>query len=304
MQAQLSAWIQAVRPLAQVNLAIPLLLGQAMAFAWRGSFSLTLLLWTFALSLSWHLLIVFANDYADRDADRLNTTYNEFSGGSRVIPEGKLPASALAWAALGNLVNLVGITIYCALAHDRILLVPLVGAGLLLLWAYSFGPRISYRGHGETLQGFGVGIVLPLIGYVMQTGDFAGFHWFALIPTFLLASASNILTSLPDYPADHEAGKRTYAVVRGQYLARRHFLELVVIAAAASPFVLDECLWQVAMAVAVPGLAVLSMCIQLLGTADARDHDECRAFVIRGGAATNVLLVSWAVALVILRLVS
>ncbi len=291
-----------MRPLAQVNLAVPLLLGQAMAFAWRGSFSWTLLAWTLAMSVTWHLLIVFANDYADREADRLNTTYNEFSGGSRVIPEGKLPASALAWAAGANLVQLVVITVYCALAYERVLLVPLVAAGLVLLWAYSFGPRISYRGHGETLQGIGVGIILPLVGYVMQAGDLQGFHEYALVPCFLVAAASNILTSLPDYPADKQAGKRTYAVARGQYLARRHFLELVVIAAAATPFVLDGCMWQVAIAVAIPALAVLSTCIQLLGTADARDHDECRAFVIRGGAATNVLLVSWALALVGFRL--
>ncbi|MGB1014058.1 MAG: prenyltransferase, partial [Nannocystaceae bacterium] len=68
MRAQLMAWLQAMRPLAQVNLAVPLLLGQAMAFAWRGVFSFPMMGWTLALSVSWHLLIVFANDYADRDA--------------------------------------------------------------------------------------------------------------------------------------------------------------------------------------------------------------------------------------------
>lgn len=292
------AWLQAMRPLAQVNLAVPLLLGQAMAFAWRGVFSFPMLAWTLALSVSWHLLIVFANDYADRDADRLNTTYNEFSGGSRVLPEGKIPPAVLGWAAISMLVQLVGVALYCAFAHDRMMLLPLVGAGLVVLWAYNFGPRISYRGHGETLQGLGVGVVLPLVGFVMQAGDLDGVHLLALVPCFVVAAASHILTALPDYPSDLAAGKRTYAVVRGQYLARRHFLELVVIAAAATPLVLDQVMWQLAMVAAVPGLIVLSTCIQLLGTADARDRNECRAFVIRGGAATNVLLLCWILALV------
>jgi len=292
------AWLQAMRPLAQVNLAVPLLLGQAMAFAWRGAFSFSMLVWTLALSMAWHMLIVFANDYADRDADGLNTTYNEFSGGSRVLPEGKIPPVVLGWAAILMLVQLVGLALYCAFAHDRIFLLPLVGAGLVLLWGYSFGPRISYRGHGETLQGLGVGVVLPLVGFVMQAGDLNGFHLLALVPCFVVAAASNILTGLPDYPGDLAVGKRTYAVVRGQYLARRHFLELVVIAAAATPLVLDQVLWQLAMVAAAPALIVLSTCLQLLGTADARDHNECRAFVIRGGAATNVLLVCWMLVLV------
>ena len=36
------------------------------------------------------LVIVFVNDFADRETDARNTTFSRFSGGSRVLPEGRI----------------------------------------------------------------------------------------------------------------------------------------------------------------------------------------------------------------------
>ena len=91
-----TAWVQAARPLAQVNILVPLLFGQAMAFAMTGRFELGWLWLCAWLGLLVQLLIVFANDYADRETDGHNATFARVSGGSRVVPEGRLTARANA----------------------------------------------------------------------------------------------------------------------------------------------------------------------------------------------------------------
>lgn len=224
----LRAWVQATRPLAQVNIATPLLLGQALAFACTGQFSLERMAWIHGFGALAHLFIVFANDFADREGDAHNRTFNQFSGGSRVIPEGKLSPTLIAGAALVALAGLLALGVAALLQGLGPWLLVGTAATAALLWAYSYPPlRYAYRGGGEVLQGLGVGVVLPLLAFATQTGDpLTDMRWAALAPMFVLGVASNILTALPDHPADVAASKRSYPVVHGQWVARRHFLGL------------------------------------------------------------------------------
>jgi hypothetical protein len=187
------AWLQAARPLAQVNILVPLLFGQAMAFAATGRFGLGWL-WACAwLGLLVQLLIVFANDYADRDTDARNATFARFSGGSRVLPEGRLTPGALRGAALGVLGVLVVVSGGLAVVAGRPWMPVFVVATALLVWAYNFSPlRLAYRGHGEVVQGLGTGVVLPLLGYYAQAGEFAGFVGWSVAPMVLLGAVGNI----------------------------------------------------------------------------------------------------------------
>ncbi len=299
------AWVQAARPLAQANIAVPLLLGQAMAFALTGRLDLERAAWIHGFGLLAQLFIVFANDFADREGDAKNTTYNQFSGGSRVIPEGKLSAGALRTAAIVALSALSALALAALLLGHGPWLLAGTAATALLLWAYSFPPlRYAYRGGGEVLQGLGVGVVLPLVAFATQSGgDFASMRWLALAPMFVLGVAGNILTALPDHPADKAADKRSYPVSRGQWVARRHFLELTILAACATPLVLPTAPIAVMVAVAAPTIGIALSALPLLGSADAEQRDECRVFVLRGGAATAALQLCWALALVVLALV-
>ena len=107
--ATLRHWVQAARPLAQANLAAPLLLGQAFAYYATGRFDFRVLLALALWGVLDQLFIVFANDVADREHDEGGEAKTLFSGGSGVLPEGKLTASALlrgafaAYALLGVL---------------------------------------------------------------------------------------------------------------------------------------------------------------------------------------------------------
>lgn len=216
-----TAWLKAARLPSQSYIALPLLLGQVMAFQSGAEWSW----WVFALVQAFglfdQLYIVFANDYADRDIDGQNETSTIFSGGSRVLVDGELTPRQLlvaAWVMAGLSVA-VGVAL--GIGWGRWLPLPLIVFGLGLLWAYSYGPaKLSYRGGGELLQMLGVGLVLPMVGWTAQAGGTDEFPWQVLAFILPMSLATAICTALPDEPSDRESSKRTLAVLLGGPAAR------------------------------------------------------------------------------------
>lgn len=296
----LRAWIQSCRPLAQVNIAIPLLLGEMLAFAGILRLDLTLLIVAHVFGVLDQLFIVWANDVADEASDRHNEAPTAFSGGSRVLPEGKLQAHQLARAAAVAVVAMLALSLYAGLALDRPA-TPLIWAlAVGLVWVYSFPPaRLSYRGAGAITQAFGVMVVLPLLGFYLQCGNLWGFPWAALVPFVLLGLASNITTALPDHPADEASGKATWPVRYGSRRARKHSLQFIALGAVSTPLVLPE-LPQLGWA-AIEALPLLLVLInaRALDRAEASDRSACLRFVILNGLAINLTIVGWIVALAI-----
>lgn len=296
------AWLQAARPLAAANVAVPLILGQVLAYALTGSFSWRLFGLLQLLGVFNQLFIVFANDFADREADAINPSPSVVSGGSRVIQEGKLPPEALRKGAWIMLAAMVLLSLALALVYRLWWLPALVSGGAVLLWAYSFAPlRLSYRGYGELLQGLGVGVVLPVIGWYAQAGGFEGFPYLGLWPCFLLGYVGNLLTALPDVPGDRAADKRTYPVRRGQFEARRHALELLAVAIGFGWLVVPGLpWWGVAGIIVIPLIPVL-YAARLLGSADAGNRGECLRFVMLGAGAANLAMLAWMIAALLSR---
>src|SRR5687767_1715008 len=109
------AWVQAARPLAQANIALPLLVGQLLAFAITGVWSWPLFVLVHVAGVLDQLYIVFANDLADEEGDRNNTTFNLFSGGSRVLVDGKLDRRQLGRAAIGAAIALLVVALVTAI---------------------------------------------------------------------------------------------------------------------------------------------------------------------------------------------
>lgn len=294
----LRAWIQASRPLAQVNIAVPLLLGEMLAYVQCLRLDVGLLIVAHVFGLLDHLFIVWANDVADEAADRVNEAPTRFSGGSRVLPEGKLQPRQLARAAAAAALLMLGASLYAAFALDRPAM-PLGWAlAVVLLWAYSFPPaRLSFRGAGAITQAFGVMVVLPLIGFYLQCGDVRGFAWPALLPCLALGLAGNITTALPDHPADEATGKLTWPVRYGPRRARKHALQLIALGAVATPWVVPD-LPQAGWA-AIEALPLLLVLVnaKALDRAEASDRKACLRFVVLNGAAINATLIGWIVAL-------
>jgi 1,4-dihydroxy-2-naphthoate octaprenyltransferase len=201
---------------------IPLLLGQALAVAAGHGWNWHAAIAIHSFGIIDHLYIVFANDWADRDSDSINETPTMFSGGSRVLIDGGLKPKSLARAAILMAVLLVALSIFASIHWSAWLWLAAAASALLLLFLYSFPPfRLSYRGGGEVLQGLGVGLVLPSLGFYGQAGTLDGIPVFALIGCVLLGIASNIATSLPDQEADRKTEKWTIAARTGMVRANR-----------------------------------------------------------------------------------
>jgi 1,4-dihydroxy-2-naphthoate octaprenyltransferase len=212
----LIAWIQAARFPSQLYLLLPVYLGQLWAEHAGHPRNDTIFYLALTFALLDQLYIVFANDYADQEADAANLSPTLFSGGSRVLVDGKLsPLSLLRGAQVAALGCLI-IAMLLAIAHERPWSIPLALIALLLLWAYSFKPiQASYRGLGALLQTLGIAVVLPIFGFYVQAGNLEGF---AFIPLGVLAISQfscAMATALPDITGDKQAGKQTLAVKLG-----------------------------------------------------------------------------------------
>ncbi len=280
-------WLQASRPLAQVNIAVPLVLGQAAAWHVTETASW---FW-FVAALLWgildHLFVVYANDYADHEADTGNRT--PISGGSGVIPEEKLAPAQLRRAAQACAALLVAWSVVLALV-GRPWTPAYAVIALALLWLYSFPPvRLSYRGGGEILQALGIGIGLPSLGYYLQTEVVLAPIW-VLLPATVLGFCGNILTALPDLEDDRNADKRTWPVRYGVTHARRVASAGIAFAA------FGVFLWTPLVPVATRAFAGIAPLVPLL--IGARAQEPFRA-AWWANIALNLVFVSWLAAMLV-----
>ena len=208
-------WLKAARIPSQLYLALSLLMGHAIFYQVSGSINWPLVVGFAVLGIFLQLYIVFGNDVADFETDKLNKTSTLFSGGSRVLVEQSLSLQQLKKAhyLMTTLSLVTGLALaYICQSWELILLTMIA---ILLLWMYSYPPvKLSYRGGGEFLQVIGLGIILPLIAFIGQGGKGIPLGIIlSLIPSHL---ACAIGTSLADEPSDRLSNKRTFTVILGQ----------------------------------------------------------------------------------------
>ncbi len=224
----LARWIYAAKPASWPKLLVPTLLGQAIGVAAVGRLDGFALLLGFGFTIFDLLFIVFVNDWGDRRVDRIKRQMFP-DGSAKTIPDGILPASAvLSVGILAGLAALL-VALVASVCLARPGLVP-AAAGLLAVFvAYTLPPlRLNYRGGGELLEAFGVGLGLPLFQVYLQSGT----TWTAggwLLPGFaVLAYASAVASGLADEQSDRRGGKRTYASEYGNRAARALVERLVL----------------------------------------------------------------------------
>ena len=219
---KLLVWLQAARITSAINIQLPLAFGSGLAYFVNDSGSVENLLWLFFYGIATQLHIVFLNDWTDRVADSLNEKPTVFSGGSRVLVENKLDPHELRNAGLvfGFLVLIWSTTVAIFMIRPHLPLICVIG--LSLFWLYSLPPaKLNYRVGGEILQALGVGAVLPIVAFYLNTGtgietDVA----MILIGYVFLQFAAAVAFTLPDIEADGKAGKGTFAVYFGVKKAR------------------------------------------------------------------------------------
>jgi 1,4-dihydroxy-2-naphthoate octaprenyltransferase len=223
---------------------LPVVLGAAVAYR-SGFFDWTLFGLTMIGALMIHLGVNTANDYFDTrsGADEINTTPTPFSGGSRVIQYGLLPAPAVL--SISTASYAVGAAIGLYLAFTRGYPILLIGLlGLLISYGYTAPPlKLVYRGLGELAVGIGFGPLLVLGSYFVQTRTFSLEAFLASLPVGILVMLILYVNEIPDRTWDDEAGKKTLvtqfkekSVVNGFVVSMVALYLIVVLAVVARIF--------------------------------------------------------------------
>jgi 1,4-dihydroxy-2-naphthoate octaprenyltransferase len=293
--ARIQPWIQASRPAAFPMIFIPMLLGKGFAFAADGQLDPAFLLPALLFAVFFQVHLLYTNDHRDESTDRANDQY-WLSGGSRVLPQGKLESKDLSMGARIALGLLIALALFMALCADRPWMVAATLSAVALSWAYNRPPlELSYRGYGEVLQGLGCGVLLPLIGFYLQQGNLDWFPWLALVPLYLLFHAGNIVTALPDYRSDKAGGKRTFPVRNSEQAARNTAWRLLGVAALGVALLAEPVPWHQRALIAVPAGLVLAGIAGAgwLQNADADDFPACKSFVTWASLSQAWLLCAW-----------
>ena len=226
----LRAFVKLGRPLFTVGGFLFYGLGAATAVAAGARFDG----WRYALGqfvvTAAQLMVHYSNDYFDLEADRANRTPTRWSGGSRVLPDGVLPARVALIAALALGVAALTVANVLALRAPELTLLPPFGVVITgLAWFYSAPPlRFCARGLGEATTALVVTLCVPALGYYLQA------H--ALHPRLLavcalpmaLQFAMLLAIELPDAAGDAAVGKRTIVVRIGSRAGARLYAAVTI----------------------------------------------------------------------------
>lgn len=193
----------------------------------------------------------YSNDYFDLDADIANPTPTRWSGGSRVLPEGRLPPRAALWAALacGALaLGLAAATATRAPAPATSLTLLLLAIGLA--WVYSGPPLFLHRrAMGEVTGALLLAGLTPLVGYQLQAGAIGPLAPLVAAPLCLIQLAMLLVVSVPDAAGDAAVGKLTLVVLLGAHRAGALFVGALALAYGLLPLLGRAGLpWPVALA--------------------------------------------------------
>ncbi len=179
---------------------------------------------------------VFLNDWFDFESDRRNRNAGLFTGGSRVLVDGRLDRAAMRKG--------IGLSLLTAAAALVALLAAAPTgtasaiAGLYALFAalalaYTAPPlQLSHRGWGELDVALTHSAGAIMAGYVAQGGAWVdSVPWLLALPLGVSILPSILLAGCPDREADQSAAKRTLVVILG----KRSSARLAMVATVAAP---------------------------------------------------------------------
>jgi len=294
-----SAWWRLSRiPFLWVGI-LPLILGFIVAWRWgyAGPAGLYLLSFMTVVLIMW--MSYYFGEWNDLEGDRLNQTFNRFSGGSRVLVTGELPPRVSLLLGLGCLAGaiLTGLIIYFKYRPGPWTL--LLGIlGLFFGFSYSGRPFVwSSRGIGEILIGFCYGWLPIATGFYLFTGFYSNSILILSLPVGLSIFNVILVNEFPDEEADRTVGKRNLVVRFGKermgdlYMGLSILAGLLLIKALMVSGAIP--LWLLMLA-GIPNLIILSSLIQVLRE-DFRDPGRlerlCRKTLYTNLSITLILTI-------------
>jgi 1,4-dihydroxy-2-naphthoate octaprenyltransferase len=220
----LKTWFLELRPPFLLLAVVLVPIGTAVAWH-QGSFSLTYFLLAWVGTVLAHISVNVLNDYFDyRSRLDFHTQRTPFSGGSGILTAGLLEPTKVYILGVASLVLAALTGVYFMIVRGWGLLPILLIGGLA---AYFYTPFFSRWYVGELLAGLGLGTLVVLGAYFVQTG---GYSWEALVaalpPGFLTANLL-LLNEFPDLEADSKVGRRNLVMALGTKKASWLYAALV-----------------------------------------------------------------------------
>ena len=169
---------------------------------------------------------VFLNDWFDFDSDRRNRNAGLFTGGSRVLVDGRLDRTAMR---TGIGLSIVGAAsaltalLAAAPAGSANVIAALYAIFAILAMAYTVPPlKLSHRAFGELDVALTHSAGAIMAGYLAQGGSWRdSAPWLLALPLGVAVLPSILLAGCPDRDADEAAAKRTLVVKLGKKRAVR-----------------------------------------------------------------------------------
>ncbi len=218
--SQLLLWIKETRPQFLTLSVVLTFMGTAMAW-YHGTINLSYaVLAGFALTLT-HGSSNAINDYFDyKSGIDLAVQRTPFSGGSGLVPEGKLPLSHALWVGIVCTAVALGIGIFLCFMTGWMLL-PLIIIAILCLFLYT--PVILKTPWPEWSPGLGLGILPTMAFCFIQSGEYSWPVFIASIASGILVHNLLLLNEFPDLEADRQGGRKTTPVLFGMKISVRFF---------------------------------------------------------------------------------
>ncbi|MCU7500622.1 MAG: prenyltransferase [Ignavibacteria bacterium] len=219
-RSKLFSWLKIIRIQFYPMTLIAYSLGAAAAFLSSGRFNLQAYLRGYVLLFLIELLTILCNEYFDYSTDKLNKNFSFYTGGTRMLVEGKISSGEVKAAAsvVTALILVSSLLLLSSTPASSVLpAAVMIMASLILGVGYTVPPlKFCYRGLGEIIVSTTHSPVVIMCGFVFQEGRWNNsLPWFFSIPLFFAVMGAITLAGIPDYSADSSVKKRTISVILG-----------------------------------------------------------------------------------------
>ena len=205
-------WFILSRPPFHIVGILPFILGSFLAYRLTSVFNLEV----FILGVSGVIMIMLSTyhsgEYFDYKGDILSNQLhkNQFAGGTRMLPSGKIPPAIALWTSVITFIVAAAIGIILQFVFKTGPYTLILGAlGAFSGFFYSTPPvRLVQRGIGEIFIGFCYGWLPVASAYYIQTGAIAPIIHLLGISIGLSIINVILLNEFPDYEADKATDKK------------------------------------------------------------------------------------------------
>ena len=235
-----AAWLRVIRLQFYPMTLITYSVGAALAARISGEFDPTIYGLGYLFLFLTEVATVLTNEYYDYNSDSANRNAGPFTGGSRVLVDGRLSFHQVRTGIIVALsaATLCGLLLLLAIfrrQQELVTAIVLLLTGIVLGMGYTAPPlKLSHRSLGELVVGLTSGPYVVLCGFVFQSGFWLHPQpWIFSVPIMFAIIAAITLSGIPDFEADRGASKKTLAVLMGPRAAAWLSIVSVTIAGAA-----------------------------------------------------------------------